>query len=112
MAPTVVWPMTLRRLAHVDARQSRGPLEERVGGNLRAGADDAAQILALRRDRIERRRRAEVGDDQRQPGRRPYCSYAAMLLAIRSAPTSAGRSYRIGMPAFVTGSTTSGSRPK
>ena len=71
MAPTVVCPMTRSGLRTSIARQSRRPLEQGVGGNLRPGTDDAAEILALRGDRIESRRGAEVGDDQRQAGPPP-----------------------------------------
>src|SRR6266849_7514027 len=56
------------RLAHVDARQPGGALEQRVGRNLHAGTDRAAEVFAHRGDRVERRRRPEVDDDQRPPG--------------------------------------------
>ena len=63
------------RLAHVDARQLRGALKQRVGRDLRARTNHAAQIFALRRDRIERRRRTEVDDDDGAAcRRRPYSS--------------------------------------
>ena len=38
----------------------------------------------------------------------PNFEYAATALAIRSAPTSFGLSYRIEIPVFVPGSTTTG----
>src|SRR5689334_14402815 len=41
----------LRRLADVDTRQPRSTLEQRVGGNLNAWTDRAAEIFALCRDR-------------------------------------------------------------
>ena len=89
------------RLLYVDSRESRGALEQRVCSNLRPGTDDASQVLSLDGDRVERRRRPEVGDNQR-------LSANSSVLFVRSD----GRSYRIGMPALVRGSTTSGSHPK
>src|SRR6516165_368732 len=53
------------RLADVDPWQARRPLEERVRGNLDAGADGSTQILPSRADRIEGRRRPEVHNDHR-----------------------------------------------
>ena len=57
--------MTAYGLAHVHARQARGALEQRVGRDVHARADDAAQVLAARRDGVEGGGRAEVHDDQR-----------------------------------------------
>src|SRR6185436_19100001 len=51
-------------LAHVDARQSRSALEERIRGNLHTRTDHAAQIFSLRGYGIEGRRGAEIDDDQ------------------------------------------------
>ena len=46
-------------------RQPRGAREERVQRDLDAGREHAAEVLALRRDDVEVRRRAEVDDDRR-----------------------------------------------
>ena len=43
----------------------RRTLEQRVGGNRHAGTDRTAQVFPLRGNRIQRRRRPEVNDDQR-----------------------------------------------
>src|SRR5579864_1441866 len=43
---------------------------------------------------------------------RPNFSYAATLLTMRSAPTSHGLSYRMGMPVLTAGSTVSNGTPK
>ena len=53
-----------RRLGDLDARKLGGAGEERVGADLDAGRDDAAKVLALRRDAVEGRRGAEVDDDE------------------------------------------------
>ena len=52
-------------LSHVDARQAGRALKQRVGGNLHAGTNHAAEILASGRHRIERRRRSKIDDDER-----------------------------------------------
>src|SRR5262249_25969744 len=53
------------RLADADARQLRRALKKRVRRNLHAGTNCAPEVLALRGNRVERRRRAEVDDNHR-----------------------------------------------
>ena len=112
MAPTVVRPIDVRRLAHVDARQPRGALEQRVGRDLsRPGR-------------------------WRRPGYSPFAVTASSVVAVPKSQTMSGRplaaelfvggdrihdavgadfggfSYRIGMPVLAAGSTMSARRPK
>ena len=49
-------------------RQARGPAEERLGADLHARRDHAAQVLALGRDAVEGGGGAEVDDDHRAMG--------------------------------------------
>ncbi len=53
------------RLDQLDAEQRGGAAVQRVEADLDAGKDRAAEVLALGRDRFERRRGAEVDDDRR-----------------------------------------------
>ena len=55
----------LRRTLDLDAGQLGGAREQRIGADLDAGRDHPAHVFALRRDAIERRRGAEVDDDER-----------------------------------------------
>ena len=93
------------RAADLDAPQARGLLEERLGRDGDARHDHAAGVLALAPSR--RRRSSPCRSPRRCTARRRRRS-AATALTIRSAPTSCGTSYRIGMPVLIPGSTKSG----
>ena len=54
--------MTRGGLANLHARQARGALKKRVGGNADAGANHSAKILAFRGNAIEGGRGAEIDD--------------------------------------------------
>ena len=58
-----VAPDDLRRLGDLDARELGRAREERVGADLQARREDAAEVLALGRHAVEVRRGAEVDDD-------------------------------------------------
>ena len=55
-----------RGLAEVDREQPRRARRERLHRDLDPGREDAAHVLALRRDDVEVRRGAEVDDDARR----------------------------------------------
>ena len=55
----------LLRRHELDARQLRSAREERVRRGAEARRDDAAEEVAVRVDDVERRRRADVDDDER-----------------------------------------------
>ena len=63
MLATVFLPMADARARDLDARQLRRAAVERVGRHREAGRDDAARVLAARRDDIEGGGGAEVDDD-------------------------------------------------
>ena len=92
-------------LADVNAGQAGGAVEEGVGGDAEAGGDGSAEVLAARGDAVEGGGGAEVDDQDWWVGRRPLPSagslknsWAATQLTMRSAPTSAGLSVRMGRP--------------
>ena len=60
-----VAPDDVRRLRDLDPRQLGRPGEERVAADLDSRGDDPAEVLPLRGHAVERRRRAEVDDDDR-----------------------------------------------
>src|SRR5687767_10232223 len=64
-------PHHARGERELDAVEARGAGEERFGADLDAGADDPAEVFALRGDAIEGRRRAEVDAHHRVAGARP-----------------------------------------
>ena len=94
-------PIAGLRLPELDPGDAGGALEQGLQGDLHPGADRAAQVLAVRRDHVERDRRAEVDDDAGAAEKVD----AAIALTSRSAPTSCGLSSWIGMPVFTPGPT-------
>src|SRR5438477_545846 len=59
-------PDHARRLDEIDVSQSRGTPEQRVHRDLDSRREHAADVLRLRGDDVEVRRRAEVDDDARR----------------------------------------------
>jgi hypothetical protein len=81
-------PDHARRLREVDVHEPRRAGEERLHRDLDAGREHAADVLALRRDDVEVRRRPK----STTMAGAPYRSRAATAFTIRSGPTSRGSS--------------------
>ena len=64
--PTVVLPITVGGATKSTFDEPRGAREERVHRDLDPRREHAADVLAVRRDDVEVRRRAEVDDDARR----------------------------------------------